>query len=91
MLLADRNVNTFYAIALLVNDRINRNGGFTRLTVADDELALTATNWDHRVDRFDTGLHWLMYGFTCHNARSRGLNRTEGRCFDWTFAVYRLT
>jgi len=32
------------------------------LPVADDELALAATDRNHRVDRLDAGLHRLLHG-----------------------------
>ena len=34
-----------------------RHGGLAGLAVADDQLALAATNRDQRVDRLEAGLH----------------------------------
>ena len=61
-LLADGNVNTDDIFALLVDDRIRSNGGFTGLTVTDDQLTLTAADRDHGVDRFDPGLERFVNG-----------------------------
>ncbi len=48
--LSDGDVNAFYAGAFLIDDRINRNRCFPGLSVADDQFALTATNWNHGID-----------------------------------------
>ncbi len=61
VLLADRDVDALNAAAFLVDDRIDRNRGLTRLPVADDQLALAAPDRHHRVDRLETGLHGLTY------------------------------
>ena len=51
VLLADGDVDTLNAGALLVDDRIDRHRALAGLAVADDQLALTATDRHHRVDR----------------------------------------
>ena len=61
-LLTDRDVNANDIAALLVDDSINGHRGFTRLAVTDDELALSATNGNHAVDRLQAGLQWLFNG-----------------------------
>ena len=55
-LLADRHVDADEALALLVDDRVEGDGGLARLAVADDQLALAAADRDQRVDRLDAGL-----------------------------------
>ena len=55
-LLADGDVDADQALALLVDDRVDGHGGLARLAVADDQLALAATDRDQRVDRLDAGL-----------------------------------
>ena len=40
--------------ALLVDDRVDGEGGLPGLTVADDQLALSATDWYQAVHGFDT-------------------------------------
>src|SRR5690606_168200 len=90
LLLSDSYVYAFYAIALLVNDRIDRNSGFTCLTVTNDQLALSAANWNHRVNRFNPGLHRLMNRFPVDNTRRIVLNRTEFCRCDRSFSVDRL-
>ena len=62
--------------ALLVDDRIDRDSCLTGLSVADDQFALTTTDGGHRVDRFDTGLQWLLHRLTLSDARSHELDRT---------------
>ena len=55
-LLADRHVDADQALALLVDDRIEADGGLAGLPVADDQLALAATDRDQCVDGLDAGL-----------------------------------
>ena len=57
-----------FIVFALVDDGIYGDGGFTHLTVADDELALAATYGYHRVDGFDTGLQGLFYRLAEDNA-----------------------
>ena len=47
---------------LLVEDGIDSDGGFSGLTVTNDQLTLTTTNGDHGVDGFDTSHHGLVDG-----------------------------
>ncbi len=56
ILLANRYINAIDPFAFLIDDGIDRNGGFPGLAVADDKLALTSSNRDHAVDAFDAGL-----------------------------------
>ena len=60
LLLTNRNVDTLNAFAFLVDDGVDGYGCFTNLTVTNDQLTLTTTNRHHRVDCFQTGLHWLV-------------------------------
>ena len=55
-LLADRDVDADQALALLVDDRVDRDRGLAGLAVADDQLALAATDRDQGVDGLDAGL-----------------------------------
>ena len=41
----------------MINDRIDRNSRLTGLAVTNDQLTLSAPNWDHRVYGLDTGLN----------------------------------
>jgi len=44
LLLPDSDVEAVNPKTLLVDDRVDRDGGFARLAVADDEFALTAAD-----------------------------------------------
>src|SRR5574337_602523 len=48
-LLADRDVDAGHVLALLVDDRVDRDRGLAGLAVADDQLALAAPDRHHRV------------------------------------------
>ena len=54
--LPDGDINTENARIFLVNNGIDGDFGFPGLTVADNQLALTATDGDHTVDGLDPGL-----------------------------------
>ena len=74
-------------MSLLVDDGIDRDRGLTSLTVADDELTLTSSDRDHRVDSFDTGLKRGIYALTGNNAAGNSLNLTIFGCLDRAFAI----
>src|SRR5690606_16154921 len=73
--LAHRHVDALNAGALLVDDGIDRHGGLAGLAVADDQLALTATNRHHGVDGLETGLHRLIHRLTRDDTRRHLLDR----------------
>jgi hypothetical protein len=73
-LLTDRDVDADHRVLgapvlLLVDDRVDGDGGLARLAVADDQLALAAADRDHRVDRLDAGLQRLVHGLAVGDAR----------------------
>ena len=54
---------------LLIDDGINGNSRFTRLTVANDQLTLPAPDGNHRVYGFQTCLEWLFHRLTIDYTR----------------------
>src|SRR5438067_1577983 len=68
LLLADGHVDAEDVLALLVDDRVDGDGRLSRLPVADDQLALTAADGNHRVDRLDAGLQRLAHALALHDA-----------------------
>ncbi len=89
-LLADRDIDTDNARALLVDDGVQADRGLAGLAVTDDQLALAATDRDHRVDRLDAGLERHVYRRALDDARSRALDRAGLGGVDGTLAVDRL-
>ena len=69
-LLADGDIDADHALAALVEDSVDGDGGLTGLTVADDELTLTAANRHHGVDSEQTGLNRLAHRGTIDDAGS---------------------
>ena len=67
-LLADGDVDALHALTLLVQDRVDADRGLAGLAVADDELALTATDRRHRVDGLDAGLQRLVHRLAAGDA-----------------------
>ena len=47
-------------VIALVDDRVQGDSGLTRLTVTNDELTLTTTDRNHRVDSLQASLQRLM-------------------------------
>ncbi len=76
-LLTDGNIDTDDILALLVQDGICCDGGLTGLTVADDQLTLAASDRDHGVDSFDTGLKGNINRLAVDDAGSRRFDGTE--------------
>src|SRR4029078_1927490 len=63
------------ALALLVDDRVEADGRFARLAVADDQLALAAADRDERVDGLDNGLARRVDRLADDDARGDALDR----------------
>ncbi len=81
-LLADSDIDTDNIATLLVDDRIDGNSGLAGLTVADDQLALAAPDWNHGVDRLEAGCHRLMNRFTVNDAGGLDLDLAEAAGVD---------
>ena len=90
LFLADGNVDALDAGSHLVDDRVDGDGRFTDLAVADDQFALAATDRDHGVDRLQAGLHRLRYRLAPDHTGRHLFNRGESIVLDRTLAVDRL-
>ena len=90
LLLSDRVVDADDAEALLIDDRVDRDGGLARLPVADDQLALAAADRHHAVDRLEAGLQRLLDRRPIDDARREALDRHELLRRDRALAVDRL-
>ncbi len=86
-LLADRHIDTDQVFALLADDRVDGHRGLAGLAVADDQLALAATDGHHGVDRLDTRLHRLRHGLPPDHARGDLFDRIELLGFHRSLAV----
>ena len=67
-LLPDGDVDALHPETLLVQDRVECDGGLAGLAVTDDQLALAAAHRNERVDRLDAGLHRLVHGLAAGDA-----------------------
>ncbi len=79
-LLADGHIDTIHRlarliVAFLVDDGVDSHGSLARLAVADDQLALSATNGNHRVDSLQTGLQRLFHRLTIDHAGRLAVER----------------
>ena len=78
--LTDSDIDTIYRlssliVAFLVDDRIDSDCRLTCLTVTDDELTLSTTDRDHRVDGFQTRLERLLHGLAVDHTGSLTVER----------------
>src|SRR4029077_14973389 len=88
-LLADGDVDAYYVAALLIDDRIDGDRRLTSLAIADDQLALSAADGDHRVDGLDSGLQRLLDRHPIDHAGSEALDGVELLGIHRTLAVNR--
>ena len=70
-LLADRHIDADHPLALLVDDRIQRDGRLAGLAVADDQFALPPADRDHRIDALDARRQRLFHRLAVGDARRR--------------------
>jgi len=75
----------------LIDDRIDRDGGLSGLTVTNDQFTLAATNRNHRIDGHDPGLQRLIDRFARDDARSDLFDRIRLGRSDRALAVHRLS
>jgi hypothetical protein len=87
LLLPDGDVEAVNALALLVDDGVDRDRGLARLPVADDELALAAADRHHRVDRLDARLQRLFHRLAVDDAGRLDLDAPLVRRLDRALAV----
>ena len=85
--LTDCNVETFDVLAFLIQDRVNADGCLASFSVTNHKLSLAAANRCHRVDRFDTRLHWLGNGLPFGNTCCDDFNRACGIGLNRSLAV----
>src|SRR5581483_8303519 len=86
-LLANGAIDTNQVVGFVVQDRVERNRRFAGLAVPDDQLALSTTNRNHRIDGFDSGRHRLAHRLTIDNARSDAFNVNRLFGINWAFIV----
>ena len=90
-LLAGTDVDAIHVGIFLVDDGVNRDGGFAGLPVADDEFALSAANRHHAVNRLDPGLQRFFHGLAIDHAGGDDLEVLRILGFDGAFSVDGLT
>lgn len=65
-------VEKVVALGLLVDDRVDADGGLARLTVTDDQLTLSAPDGDQSVHGLEAGLRRTKKNTNCHTHTRRG-------------------
>ena len=87
--LADRDVDADHPLALLVDDRVDRDRRLAGATVADDELALAEPDRDHGVDRLDARLQRLLHRLPLDDAGRHDVDLASLGGVDRPEAVHR--
>src|SRR5579862_1707332 len=90
LLLADRDIYALNAGRLLVDDRVDGQCRLACLTVTDDQLALSASDRHHRVNRLVTGLNRLADRLSVDDARRHALDGSRTLGIDRALAIDRL-
>ncbi|KAH3663765.1 hypothetical protein OGAPHI_005167 [Ogataea philodendri] len=98
-LLTNGNVNTVKFLglvrtavpSLLVQDGVKGNSSLTGLSVTNDQLSLTSSDWDKGIDSLQTSLHWLVNGSSWQDTWGLKLGSSETNGFDWSLTVNWVT
>ena len=88
--LPDGNIDADQVLAFLIDDRVNGDGRFAGLAVADDEFALAAPDGDHRINGLDAGLDRGIHILAFDHASGDAFDGTVIRELDRPFAVDRF-
>mgnify|MGYP007061352762 CR=1 FL=1 len=78
-------------VLLLVDDGINSNSGLASLSVTNDKLSLSSSDWDQTINGLETGLHWLVDGSSWDNTRGLDFNSLSLFSLDWALSVNWVT
>ena len=73
----DSAVDTDEVVALAIDDRVERYRCLAGLAVANDQLALAATDRNHAVDGLQTRCHRFAHRLTVNNSRCEPLHGNE--------------
>src|SRR5690349_8743805 len=87
LFLTNRHIDTNKIFPFLIDNGIESQGCFTRLTIANNQLALTASNGDHSIDGFNAGLDRCIHILTLHDARRNTLDRPKTGCGNGSLPV----
>ena len=75
--MSDRDVDAVDIGVFLIDDGVDSNRCLTCLTVTDNQLALSASDWDHCINCFDSSLQRLFDGLSIDNSRSIRFKQAE--------------
>jgi hypothetical protein len=82
---------TFFVESPLVEDGIEGDGGFTGLSITNDQLTLTTTDWDQGIDGFQTRLHRFVYGLSGNDTWGLDVDTSSFFAVDGSLAVQGVT
>src|SRR5271166_5092129 len=85
--LADGAIDTQHILVALIQYRVDRDGGLAGLAVAEDQLALAASDRNQRIDDNDAGLQRHGNEGAVHDGRGRSFDGYTPARGDRSFAV----
>ncbi len=75
----------------MVDDGIDGNGSLSSLSVANDELSLSSSDWDETIDGLETGLHGFVDGLSWDDTWGLDFDSGSPGSLDWSEAVDGVT
>ena len=88
--MADRAVDAENVLPALIQDGVDRDGRLSRLAIAENQLALTTSDRNERIDGLQSSLQGHDYGCAIHDGRGRTLDRQALVSGNRALAVERL-
>lgn len=78
-------------VSLLVDDCVNCDSSFTSLTITDDQLTLSSSNWHETINCLQTCLHWFIDGLARYDSRGFNFDSFPLACLDRPQAINWVT
>ena len=73
--LTDCTINAEHILPALVQNGVDRDGRFARLSIAENQFALPTSDRNERIDNLQSRLQRHDYGRAVHDGRRRALDR----------------
>ena len=89
-LLPDGDINADQVLPLLIDDGVYGDGRLAGLAIANDELALPATDRDHGINGLDAGLDGGIHILALHHTGCNAFDRTITGSLNGTLGIHRL-
>ena len=75
----------------MVDDGIDGDGSLSGLSVTNDELSLSSSDWDETIDGLETGLHGFVDGLSWDDTWSLDFDSGSPGGLDWSETIDGVT